>query len=113
MGFFFSAWTFFIHANLRLELGPFSWILAGPQVHRIHHSKMLQHFDQNFAAFFPIWDVLFHTYHHPQRGEFPPTGVRDERDVDRLVEAVLLPFREWRKMFHDRRRGCGISREAQ
>jgi sterol desaturase/sphingolipid hydroxylase (fatty acid hydroxylase superfamily) len=66
-----SAWTFLIHANLKLSLGPLSWLVDGPQVHRIHHSQLPQHFDRNFAAFFPIWDVLFGTYYHPARGEFP------------------------------------------
>ena len=74
IGFAFSAWTYFIHANLKLNLGWLSWLIEGPQVHRIHHSKLLQHYDRNFAAFFPIWDVVFGTYHHPRRGEYPPDG---------------------------------------
>jgi sterol desaturase/sphingolipid hydroxylase (fatty acid hydroxylase superfamily) len=109
VGFLFSAWTFFIHANLRLNLGRLSWILAGPQLHRIHHSKLPQHFDRNFAAFFPIWDVLFRTYHHPSRNEFPPTGIHDERGVDTFFDAVVLPFRTWRKMFHDWRGNRALS----
>ena len=40
IGFAFSAWTFFIHANLKLDLGRLSWLVDGPQVHRIHHSKL-------------------------------------------------------------------------
>ena len=95
IGFAFSAWTFFIHANLKLGLGRLSWLVDGPQVHRIHHSKLPEHFDRNFAAFFPIWDVVFGTYHHPRRGEFPPTGVIDEPQVTTLREAAWLPFRTW------------------
>jgi sterol desaturase/sphingolipid hydroxylase (fatty acid hydroxylase superfamily) len=48
VGFAFSAWTFLIHANLKLSLGPLSWLVDGPQVHRIHHSQLPQHFDRNF-----------------------------------------------------------------
>jgi sterol desaturase/sphingolipid hydroxylase (fatty acid hydroxylase superfamily) len=95
VGFSFSVWTFFIHANLKLSLGRLSWLVDGPQVHRIHHSKLLQHFDRNFAAFFPIWDVIFGTYYHPGRGEFPPTGVSGEPQVTTLREAAWLPFRTW------------------
>jgi sterol desaturase/sphingolipid hydroxylase (fatty acid hydroxylase superfamily) len=97
IGFAFSAWTFFIHANLKLGLGRLSWLVDGPQVHRIHHSKLPQHFDRNFAAFFPIWDVIFGTYYHPGRGEFPPTGVTGEPQVTTLREAAWLPFRTWRR----------------
>jgi sterol desaturase/sphingolipid hydroxylase (fatty acid hydroxylase superfamily) len=96
IGFAFSAWTFFIHANLKLSLGRLSWLVDGPQVHRIHHSKLPEHFDRNFAAFFPIWDVIFGTYYHPRRGEFPPTGVTGEPQVTKLRDAAWLPFRTWR-----------------
>ena len=97
IGFAFSAWTFFIHANLKLDLGGLGWLVDGPQVHRIHHSKLPEHYDRNFAAFFPIWDVVFRTYHHPRRGEFPPTGVIGEPQVTTLREAAWLPFRTWRR----------------
>jgi sterol desaturase/sphingolipid hydroxylase (fatty acid hydroxylase superfamily) len=102
IGFVFSAWTFFIHANLKLSLGRFSWLFDGPQVHRIHHSRLPEHFDRNFAAFFPIWDVIFGTYFHPRPGEFPPTGVADEAEVTTLRDAALLPFRTWRQTLRAR-----------
>jgi len=95
VGFLFASWTLFIHANLRLSLGRWSWVVDGPQLHRIHHSRLREHFDRNFAAFFPIWDVLFVTYFHPRRGEFPPTGVADEPAVSRVLDGALLPFRTW------------------
>jgi sterol desaturase/sphingolipid hydroxylase (fatty acid hydroxylase superfamily) len=98
IGFAFSAWTFFIHANLKLSLGWLSWLVDGPQLHRIHHSKRAEHFDRNFAAFFPIWDVIFGTYYHPRHGEFPDTGVSDEPPVTTLREAAWLPFRSWRQL---------------
>jgi sterol desaturase/sphingolipid hydroxylase (fatty acid hydroxylase superfamily) len=97
IGFVFSAWTFFIHANLKLNLGRLSWLFDGPQVHRIHHSRLPEHFDRNFAAFFPIWDVIFGTYYHPHPDEFPPTGVAGEPEVTTLRDAACLPFRTWRQ----------------
>jgi sterol desaturase/sphingolipid hydroxylase (fatty acid hydroxylase superfamily) len=90
----FSGWSFFIHMNLRLSLGPFSWLIAGPQVHRIHHSRQAEHFDKNFAAYFPIWDVLFRTYHHPQADEYPQTGIDGVR-LNTVYEVALYPFKRW------------------
>lgn len=89
-------WTAFIHANLRLHFGWASLLVAGPQVHRIHHSRLKIHHDRNFAAFFPVWDRLFGTYHHPAPGEFPPTGVDGQEEVRSVWEAVTLPFRRQR-----------------
>lgn len=88
-----TAWTAFIHANLRLYLSWGSALVAGPQVHRIHHSRLEEHHDRNFAAFFPIWDIIFGTYHHPARSEFPPTGVSGRAEVASVWEAIIMPFR--------------------
>ena len=96
IAFVLSCWGFFIHSNLRLRLGPLSAWLAGPQVHRIHHSIEPAHQNRNFAAFFPFWDRLFGTYWSPARGEFPDVGVADVVCTERVWEAFWLPFRRSR-----------------
>jgi sterol desaturase/sphingolipid hydroxylase (fatty acid hydroxylase superfamily) len=88
-------WLQFIHLNLRLNLRALSPLITGPQYHRIHHSFRPEHLDKNFAAFFPIWDIVFGTYHHPQRNEFPATGLATGETYDRLLGASLLPFKAW------------------
>lgn len=87
-----SVWTGFVHSNLRLGLGWATPLVAGPQLHRIHHSSETRHHNCNYAALFPIYDVLFGTYYHPARNEYPPTGVRGEPDVRTVPQAILLPF---------------------
>ena len=88
-------WLQFIHMNLRLEIGWLSLVITGPQYHRIHHSFQLEHLDKNFAAFFPIWDILFGTYYHPGKNEFPSTGLLSGETYSNLWLASALPFREW------------------
>ena len=90
--FFVSYWAFLIHANIRLSLGKFSFLIAGPQLHRIHHSIEPKHFDKNFAAFFPLWDVIFGSYYQPDFDEYPETGIRGEAPVTSLLQAFCLPF---------------------
>ena len=89
------------HLNLRLGLGRFSWIVATPQNHRIHHSPSPEHLDKNFAAFFPVWDVLFGTYYQPNKGEYPTTGLSSGERVTTTRQALLLPFTMWRKMISE------------
>jgi len=96
-----AVWAAFVHANIRLHLGPASVLLGNPQLHRIHHSRIREHHDQNYAPFFPIWDVLFGTYHHPKPDEYPITGVHNENEVEGFMAAATLPFREWRKMLRE------------
>ena len=69
-----AAWDYFVHSNLRVSLGPLKWILVSPQYHRIHHSRLPEHFDKNFGDRFVIWDLLFGTACLAP-GVYPPTGV--------------------------------------
>lgn len=85
----------FSHSNLRLSLGPLTPWVIGPQVHRVHHSRLPGHRDQNFAQDFPFIDRLFGTYYAPARDEFPPTGVDELATDATLVTVFIRPFKIW------------------
>jgi sterol desaturase/sphingolipid hydroxylase (fatty acid hydroxylase superfamily) len=91
---FVGAYGWFNHMNVRLGFGPVSWLACSPQLHRIHHSSLPHHHDRNFAAYFPVWDVLFGTYYHPANNEYPPTGV-EGLQIKTVAEANLYPFKRW------------------
>jgi sterol desaturase/sphingolipid hydroxylase (fatty acid hydroxylase superfamily) len=73
----FYGWGFFNHANIRLSLGPLTPAFSGPQWHRLHHAIDHEFRDKNYAAYFPILDIVFGTYRAPRKGEYPATGVSD------------------------------------
>ena len=58
-----------LHSNIRLPLGPFQRLVAGPVFHHWHHAADLEARDKNFAGQLPLWDALFGTLHLP--GGFP------------------------------------------
>lgn len=93
-----SQYAYFSHANLKIGFGKGNVLINNPQLHRIHHSRLPQHRDKNFANTTPLWDVLFGTYYAPKPGEYPPTGVDGEEDRDSLFSAELLPLRGWREL---------------
>jgi sterol desaturase/sphingolipid hydroxylase (fatty acid hydroxylase superfamily) len=94
----------FAHSNLRIGFGPLSWVLVSPQTHRIHHSVKARHWNRNFAAYFPVIDVVFGTYYHPRRNEYPDTGIPGVGyQLNSLPAALAHPFREWAAMARDRR----------
>ncbi|MCB1561677.1 MAG: sterol desaturase family protein [Xanthomonadales bacterium] len=95
---FFLLWGYVIHLNVRLPLGPLTPVLCGPQLHRIHHSRLPEHADRNFAAFFPIFDLLFGTYCRPDRNTYPATGLHDGEDLNGVFRSSLSPFRDWLAM---------------
>lgn len=95
-----AAWAYFVHMNIKVSFGPFWWLATSPQYHRIHHSLEPQHFDRNFALWFPVWDVLFGTAWRPRAGEYPATGVSGV-EVTSLPQAAALPFCGWYRMAAD------------
>ncbi len=95
-------WAVFTHMNLKLSLGPLTPVFAGPQVHRIHHSSLPEHQNKNFAAFFPIWDVLLGTWHRPRQGEFPPCGMTDGEETRSVWQAHTGVFRDWYGLWKSR-----------
>lgn len=88
----------FTHANIRLHLGPFARVLVGPQMHRIHHSILPQHRDKNLAQVFPIYDIVFGTYYHPQKDEYPPTGTDTLATNSPYLKTMTRPFETWLNM---------------
>jgi sterol desaturase/sphingolipid hydroxylase (fatty acid hydroxylase superfamily) len=39
------------------------YVIQSPRDHFIHHSRVLEHHNRNFANYFPVWDHLFGTYY--------------------------------------------------
>ncbi|MEV7728897.1 sterol desaturase family protein [Streptomyces sp. NPDC087917] len=95
VGLFVVAQGYFVHANIRVRLGPLSRVLVGPEQHRLHHSTDLAeagHYGSDLA----VWDQLFRTFTwYPGRepaavgltdpGLFPATG--------RILVTLVHPWR--------------------
>ena len=62
-----AIYPIYLHANLRWSYGPLRWLIASPTFHRWHHTAEAGGVDKNFAALFPFLDILFGTYHMPER----------------------------------------------
>ena len=63
-----------LHANVRWRLRPLGRIVSTTEFHHWHHSLGDDARDANYAAFLPIFDVIFGTYHMPRRR--PPRALR-------------------------------------
>jgi len=81
------------HTNIRAGYGLFTFLITGPQYHRIHHSSCPEHIDKNFAELFPFWDVIFGTVWRPKRDEFPATGLAGGDVPAGFVDLLVWPMR--------------------
>lgn len=109
----FLLWGYFIHMNVRFPLGALTPVINGPQLHRIHHSRLDEHIDKNFASSFPVFDVMFGTYYPPRKGEYPATGLTHREDLNGVVRASWAPFAFWyqdigRRLGNRRMRGADV-----
>jgi sterol desaturase/sphingolipid hydroxylase (fatty acid hydroxylase superfamily) len=81
-----------LHANLSWTYGPLRYAIASPAFHRWHHSSAEEGRDRNFAGFFPLWDLLFGTFHMPA-GRRPERFGVDEAVPGGLPGQLVWPFR--------------------
>jgi sterol desaturase/sphingolipid hydroxylase (fatty acid hydroxylase superfamily) len=82
----------FVHANLDWTLGPFKYVIATPVFHRWHHTAAERGGEKNFAATFPILDVIFGTFYMP-KGELPDHYGNGEREFPTSFPGQLVhPF---------------------
>jgi lathosterol oxidase len=59
--------TVFIHANVGWSFGFLNRVVVTPQFHHWHHSSDKPAIDTNYAVHLPIFDMLFGTYHLPEK----------------------------------------------
>lgn len=90
---FVAAWGQYIHSDTSIHLGRLNAIFGDNAYHRLHHSVVKQHFNKNFAAFFPLWDRLFGTYHKPEQGGLPTVGLTKTPPPRSVADYLSMPFR--------------------
>ena len=83
-------WNYVAHANIKWTLGRWSWLIICPAYHRRHHSALPEHFNSNYAAIFPIWDVIAGSYYPAY--DYPPTGLPEKPGG--FSDAILWPLRK-------------------
>jgi sterol desaturase/sphingolipid hydroxylase (fatty acid hydroxylase superfamily) len=83
----------FVHANLDWSLGPLKYVIAGPVFHRWHHTAKERGGEKNFAATFPVLDILFGTFYMPA-GELPNQyGIADREFPESFPAQLAHPFK--------------------
>ena len=85
----------FQHCNIHLRLGWMNYIFSMAELHRWHHSLVLEEANSNYGNNIIFWDLVFGTLHYPKdREASPEIGLSDlEKFPTDYVGQVLSPFR--------------------
>jgi len=95
-----NATSMFNHGNVRMPVQLdrlLRWVVVTPEMHRVHHSVVVNETNSNFGFNMPWWDYLLGTYRdQPAAGHEGMTiglsEFRDEHQAERLHNMLLLPF---------------------
>lgn len=84
------------HSHIWLRWpGRLSMIFPSPAHHHVHHSSHPDHLDKNFGFMFPVWDVIFRTYHMPEDNRDVRFGtVEDSSELNSCLRLYFVPFRD-------------------
>lgn len=83
----------YVHSNVGIPLGPLKYILATPQFHHWHHSSEKPAIDTNYSVHTPLFDVLFGTYHMPDKHW--PAHYGTTKPLPRsYIGQLLYPFKK-------------------
>jgi sterol desaturase/sphingolipid hydroxylase (fatty acid hydroxylase superfamily) len=95
-----NATSMFNHGNVRIAVGLdryLRWLVVTPDMHRVHHSVVVNETNSNFGFNLPWWDRLLGTYRdQPAAGHEGMTiGIEQFRAMRelRLDRMLLQPFR--------------------
>lgn len=83
----------FVHANLRWTLGPLKYVIATPVFHRWHHTGLNEGAHTNYAATFPVLDLMFGTFRMPENVLPERYGADDPAMPASFQAQLVYPFR--------------------
>jgi sterol desaturase/sphingolipid hydroxylase (fatty acid hydroxylase superfamily) len=86
----------YVHFDVDWHHGPFKYLIASPRFHKWHHADTPEYYGKNLANIFPIFDVMFGTYHVPGPCNEPmgAVGVPENN----FVKLMAFPITEWATM---------------
>ncbi|MGC8713653.1 MAG: sterol desaturase family protein [Leptodesmis sp.] len=95
-----NATAMFNHGNVSLPHSVdrlLRWVLVTPDMHRVHHSVIVQETNSNYGFNLPWWDYLFGTYRasSAQGNQGITIGLLEYQDTLRVAQLpwmLLLPF---------------------
>lgn len=89
---FFAFFGGLVHCNVNWAWGPLRYVFVSPLFHHWHHSKEKAGENKNFALLFAFWDILFQSWHLPNR--FPKAyGIVNFKHKS-FFALLLYPFKK-------------------
>lgn len=89
---FYAINGFYQHSNCAVRLGPLNLVIAGPELHRWHHSRLPSESNNNYGNNVIVWDRLFGTCLLPKDRDVGPIGLLDSGYPQRFLKLIAAPL---------------------
>jgi len=78
------------HANMKIRCGPLNWIFSMAELHRWHHSRLVEESNTNYGQTLILWDIVFGT-------RFLPTDRQPPADIG-IANLDAFPMTWWAQL---------------
>ena len=82
----------FQHGNVNVRLGPLNYFFSMAELHRWHHSRVVEESDRNFGNNLSVWDVVFGTWFLPQNRQVGQLGLLCKHYPEGYMAQARAPF---------------------
>jgi len=83
---------FYQHSNANVKLGALNWFIAGPELHRWHHSAVYSEANSNFGNNLIVWDSIFATRFLPNDRQVGRVGIGNSQWPTEFLPQLIAPF---------------------
>ncbi|MGJ8687378.1 MAG: sterol desaturase family protein [Spongiibacteraceae bacterium] len=80
------------HCNINLRLGWLNYVFSMTELHRWHHSQIIEESDRNFGNNLICWDLLFGSYFNPKARQVNCIGLLNSQYPKSWWRQMLAPF---------------------
>ena len=89
---FYAVNGFYQHSNVDVRYGPLNYLVSGPELHRWHHSRVIQESNHNYGNNLIVWDLLFGTWFLPRNLRVGELGLLNPSYPQRFVAQMFAPL---------------------
>lgn len=82
----------FQHSNIYLKLGWLNYIFSMAELHRFHHSKIIDESNRNYGNNLIFWDIVFGTFYYPKEREVSTIGLYNPAYPKDYIGQLKAPF---------------------
>jgi sterol desaturase/sphingolipid hydroxylase (fatty acid hydroxylase superfamily) len=88
----FAVVGFFEHSNVDARYGVLNYIFSSPELHRWHHSRLIDESNNNYGNTLIIWDLVFGTFFLPRGRKVAQLGLINRAYPMGFFSQMRTPF---------------------